>query len=112
MATKKSAAPKSTRELIHLELGGANYMVRPLKGYAGMIISRDIQAASDTSNGGEVDAEAMLNSFEALIDAVFVKSDRPKVRKRLMDGDDDLDLTDIMNALPKLMETQTENPTT
>ncbi len=109
---KKNTVPQSTRELTHLELGGQNYMVRKLKGYAGMVISRDIQKASKEDAEGNVDVGGILEAIDALIDAVFTKADRVKVRKRLMDGDDDLDTDDIMNALPKIIEGQTENPTT
>ena len=112
MAKKKNPVPESTRELHHLELGGENYMVRKLKGYAGMVISRELQESAKEDSEGNVDVNRMLEAIDSLIDAVFTKTDRPKIRKRLMDGDDEFDTDDIVGALPKIIEGQTENPTT
>ena len=111
MAAKKTQHPatRSTKELIPLELSGVSYMVRPPKGYVGMLIVSRFQEFG--KGGDEFDAAGFMETFDMLIDAVFTKADAKKIRARLIDGDDALDISDLSEAFPQLVAEASGNPT-
>lgn len=110
MATKKAhPATKSTRELIPAEIGGENYMVRPIKGYAGILLASKFQGETKPE---DFDAAEFIENTDLLIKTIFTKSDAAKIRERLIDPDDDLDITEIMEQFGKLVEQSSGNPTT
>lgn len=105
MAKNKSAAPPTTRELIAETVGGQDYMVRPVKGYVGIILADSLQKA-------ETDMPEFRKGIETLIDAIFTKNDAKKIRARLLNPDDDLDLPEVMECFTRLVAKTTGNPTT
>lgn len=135
MAKKNTHVPQSTRELYPIELRGVTYMMRAVKGYAGIVLAKELTSFGDVAkNTGaaakkatssaksakgkpavvEVDSSSfvgMLDSIDKLIDSMFTKGDRTKVRARLLDADDDLDVEDLMDAFTELTEKSTGNPT-
>lgn len=113
MAAKKKTHPatRSPRDLIPLEVAGVSYMVRPPKGYVGMVIASKFQAVG-SQTGEEFDSREFMDTIDMLIDTIFVKTDAKKIRARLMDADDSLDISDLSEAFPKVVEAASGNPTT
>lgn len=108
---KKDAHPatRSTRELIPAHLAGTDYMVRPPKGYVGILIASKFQ---NQGQGDDFDAEEFMESVDLVIKTLFTKSDAKKVRERLLDPDDELDVSDILEEFPRIVERASGNPTT
>lgn len=113
MAAKKTTHPatRSTKELIAYELVGVNYMVRPPKGYVGMVIASRFQTSSEGA-GEDFDAKEFMETIDMLIDTLFVKADAKKIRTRLLDPEDQLDISDLSEAFPKIVAAASGNPTT
>lgn len=107
---KKTAHPatQSTRELIPATIGGEDYMVRPPKGYAGILISARFQ---DQGKPEDFDAVEFMESLDLVIKTIFTKADAKKIRARLEDADDALDVQDILEEFPKIVERASGNPT-
>lgn len=107
----KDPVPTSSRELYPIIVGGVDYMLREPKGYAGIVIASRFQSI-EAAGEDEFDAAFMEESIDLLVNAMFTKADRAKVKARMMDADDDLDMTDLMEAFSTLSEKSTANPTT
>lgn len=88
-------------------LVGVSYKVRPIKGSLGMSLSTQLKASEKSKDPAEIN-----KMIDKVIDMMFAKADRPKVKKRLSDADDDLDYTHVLKLMTALMERATGNPTT
>lgn len=113
MATKKKTTdpvPETSRELYPVTVGGEEYMVRQPKGYLGILIAERFQDL-DGKEGDDFDASEFLESIHLLVRTIFTKADAAKVRERLADPDDVLDMSDLMDAFGELSEKVSKNPT-
>lgn len=100
--------PTGPKELKATELLGESYMVRPIKGYVGILIAGKLSKMGDK----DTSPVEMLETVDMLIDAVFAKPDAKKIRKRLADPDDAADLGDVIEKFGELVGEATGNPTT
>lgn len=96
-----SAVPKKK---IPVDLIGVRYQVTPPKSSLAIKISQQVRTPDDAD-----DAFTTLGEW---IDIAFGKQAAVKVRNRLEDPDDDLDLEHIMQLMNLLMETEAGAPPT
>ena len=113
MAKKKNAHPatKNPRELTSTEILGEDYMVRPIKGYTGIMLAAKFQDYGNRDAADEFDAKEFLGSIDTMIDTIFPKSDAKRIRARLLDPEDELDMEQIMETFTQLAEKASGNPT-
>lgn len=105
MITVSAEAPKP----LTVSLVDVVYKIRPIKGSLGMSLAGQLKNAQKESSQ---DPEKLNKMIDRIIDMMFAKADRPKVKKRLTDPDDDLDFTHVLDLMTKLMERATGNPPT
>ena len=91
------------------KVGGVDYMVRPIKGYAGILLASKFQGESKPE---DFDASEFIENTNLLISTIFTKSDAAKIHARLLDAEDDLDITEIMEKFGELVEQSSGTPTT
>lgn len=85
------------RKPILVDLGGQRYMAIAPKGTLAMSLMMQIQM------GGE-DPKKVDKALNRLLKDIFGAEDGPKVRKRLDDEKDSLDLPHVMTLTEQLME--------
>ena len=105
MITVSAEAPKP----ITVSLVDVVYKIRPIKGSLGMSLAGQLKNAQKES---EQDPEKLSKMIDRIIDMMFAKADRPKVKKRLTDPDDALDFTHVLDLMTRLMERASGNPPT
>lgn len=98
-------AINADRDVIDVNLVGKKYEVKPPKAFVMLKMSQQLQTAQE-------DPALMIEVLESFIDSSFAKADATKIKKRLEDNNDDLDLPHIMEFMEKVMEFATGNPTT
>ena len=103
MLTITADKPKTIKASLVDEI----YSIRPIKGSLALSLSGQLKGAEKKQ-----DPEELNKMVGKIIDMMFEKDDRPKIRKRLSDPDDGLDFMHIMELMGKLMERATGNPTT
>ena len=90
-------------ELIPVTLVGQSYKVKPPKAALAMRLATESKLYRD-------DPSKMMAVLDEWMSRAFGK-DAAKVKKRLDSPDDDLDITNIMALMEKVIERQTGNPT-
>lgn len=96
-----SAAP---RKKIPVDLVGVRYQVFPPKGALALELGIQTKKAGD-------DPSAAWDMVEKWVDRAFGKVDARKIKARLSDDNDDLDIAHLMQLMTVLMERMSGNPT-
>jgi hypothetical protein len=97
---------ESTPEaVVPVDLVGVRYLLQPVKSYLTLKLAIDAKTAGD-------DPEAMLGSLGDWIDSAFGEEEGVRVRERLADPHDDLDLQHITTLMSALVERSSGNPPT
>lgn len=86
-------------------LEGRAYRALPPKALVGIALAKKMEAAGE-------DVEKILTELESWLISIFGKTQAPAIMTRLGDGDDDLDLPDVIELLSKIAEKATGNPPT
>lgn len=86
-------------------LGEKSYTVRPIKTTLGIAMAQRFQ------NVGK-DLDKLNSGVDSVITTIFGKTDALKIKKRLEDPADDLDIPHIVDLMKALVERSTGNPTT
>lgn len=90
-------------EPITLELVGKEYLVKPPKGALGIKIAQQATAADE-------DPAKLWEIVEGYIEIAFGKKQAQKVKDRLFDNEDLLDVVHIMELIQQLTESVTDVP--
>lgn len=93
------------RSVLPIRLVGVEYSIVPPKN------AFTLELASRTTDDDLRTAKATHDLIYSWIDQAF-RDDAPKVRERLADPLDDLDLDHIMLLIQRVVEAQSGNPTT
>lgn len=103
--TRRITVDVKPSEPITLALGDKEYIVRPPKSTIAMAMVERFQDAGE-------DASAIRDEIDRWIGVAFGKKQGAKVRERLDNPEDDLDLPHIVDAMTKLAEAVTPTPST
>lgn len=94
------------RTRLTVNLLGKRYSIMPPKTALAMKLSVRAKQAEDRP-------ELMVDAIEEWIDKAFLPADADDVRHRIYESDDDpLDIDHVMELMEKLIERQTNTPTT
>lgn len=91
-------------ETMDVKLVGVDYKIKPPKTSMLMEVTDKMQ--------GKAEEDITSDDLYRFVDLMFTKTDATKVKKRLTDPKDDLDIDHVMTLLDKLMEAVQPNPTT
>lgn len=91
-------------ETMDVKLVGVDYKIKPPKTSLLMEVTDKMQ--------GKNEEDVTSEDLYRFVDLMFTKTDATKVKKRLSDAKDDLDIEHVMTLLDKLMEAVQPNPTT
>lgn len=101
----KISIPVSKRPTtIEVELGGEEYLCRPLKQVTVMALAGQL-------SGIQEDPSIAAKMTNTLVKLMFVKEDAEKVSARLKDPEDGLDFPQLIELMNAIVEDQTGNPT-
>ncbi|QDP45522.1 hypothetical protein SEA_FUZZBUSTER_38 [Microbacterium phage FuzzBuster] len=84
---------------------GFEYLVTPPKSTIAIALAGSLKAAGE-------DPALLMEAMESWIDKAFGKKQAPKVRARLLDEEDPLDIKHIVDLMQQLAEVTTGDPTT
>lgn len=91
-------------ETLDVKLVGVDYKITPPKTSLLMQVTDKMQ--------GKEEEDVTSEDLYRFVDLMFTKTDSVKVKKRLNDPKDALDIDHVMSLLDKLMEAVQPNPTT
>ena len=91
-------------ETLDVKLVGMDYKITPPKTSMLMQVTDKMQ--------GKAEEDVTSEDLYRFVDLMFTKVDAGKVKKRLGDPKDALDIDHVMNLLDKLMEAVQPNPST
>lgn len=91
-------------ETMDVKLVGVDYKITPPKTAMLMQVTDKMQ--------GKDEEDITSDDLYQFVDLMFTKTDATKVKKRLADPKDSLDIDHVMTLLDKLMEAVQPNPTT
>lgn len=91
-------------ETMDVKLVGVDYKIKPPKTSMLMEVTDKMQ--------GKDEEDVTSEDLYRFVDLMFTKTDATKVKKRLSDPKDDLDIDHVMKLLDALMEAVQPNPTT
>lgn len=91
-------------ETMDVKLVGVDYKIKPPKTSLLMEVTDKMQ--------GKAEEDITSEDLYRFVDLMFTKTDATKVKKRLVDPKDDLDIDHVMTLLDKIMEAVQPNPTT